>query len=128
MINKRGFTLVELIMAIIVVGIISIPISLSLGQHIRSAAVSQDYSTAINLGRFEMELVNNLAYANINSLTSANYQGYSYDVVRTVSYAQGSGATPESLKKITVDVKKSGSTTVLVSFVTYVAANVSYGI
>jgi prepilin-type N-terminal cleavage/methylation domain-containing protein len=128
MINKRGFTLVELIMAIVVVGIISIPISLSLGQHIRSAAVSEENSTAINLGRFEMELVNNLAYASINSVTSANYQGYPYDVVRTVSYAQGSGATPESLKKIAVDVKKSGSADILVSLVTYIAANVLYGI
>lgn len=125
---KKGFTLVELLMAIVVVGIISIPISLSLSQHVRSASVSEENSTAINLGRFEMEKINNTPYDDINigSFIISPYEGYNYSVTRIVTYAQGSGSTDESLKKIQVDVKKSGSADILISLVTYIAANVEY--
>lgn len=125
--NKRGFTLVELLMTIVVVGIISIPLSLSLSQHIRSTSVSQENSTAINLGRLQMEEVNNIPGASILiGTTNINYTGYPYDITRTVTYVQQ--APPESLKRITVEVRKSGSAAILVSFVTYIAANVLYGI
>jgi len=115
-------------MAIVVVGIIAIPLSLLLSQHVQSLFVSADYATAVNLARLEMERVNNLAYANINSATFSNYEGYNYNVVRTVSYAQGNAASAESLKKITVEVTKSGSATVLLSLNSYMVKNVSYGL
>jgi len=114
-------------MTIVVVGIISIPLSLSLSQHIRSTSVSQENSTAINLGRLQMEEVNNIPGASILiGTTNINYTGYPYDITRTVTYVQQ--APPESLKRITVEVRKSGSAAILVSFVTYIAANVLYGI
>ena len=128
--KRQGFTLIELIMTIVVVSICAIPLSLLVSQHITSVFQSEDYTMAINLGRFEMEKVNNMSYANIVSGSFSNYQGYSYDITRTVSYAPGggSGATAESLKKVQVDVKKAGSAIVIVSFVTYIAKNVLYGL
>jgi prepilin-type N-terminal cleavage/methylation domain-containing protein len=125
---KAGFTLVELIMAIVVVGIVSVPLSLLLSQHIESTFQSEDLTIATNLARFEMEKVNNLAYASIVNATFSNYEGYGYDLTRTFAYAQGSGLSTESLKKVTVQVRKSGSAAVLVSLISYIAKNISYGL
>lgn len=126
--RNSGFTLIELIMTIIVLAIIAIPLSLLLSQHISSVFAAEDYAAAVNLGRFEMEKVNNLAYTNIISANFPNYEGYNYDVTRTVSFAQGNAASAESLRSIRVDVRRSGSATVLLSLNTYIARNVNYGL
>jgi prepilin-type N-terminal cleavage/methylation domain-containing protein len=126
--HKTAFTLIELIMTIVVVGIVAVPLSLLLSQHIESTFQSEDLTIATNLSRFEMEKVNNLAYASIVNATFSNYEGYNYDVARTVTYAQGSDVSAESLKKITVEVRKSGSAAVLANITTYIARNVSYGL
>ena len=125
---KRGFTLIELIMTIVVVGIIAVPISLLLTQHITSTFQSEDLAMAVDLARFEMEKVNNLAFANIINYTNTTYDGYNYTVNRVVNYAQGSGATAESLKQINVTVTKSGNSIVLANITTYIAKNINYGL
>jgi len=126
--NLRGFTLVELIMTVVVVSIVAIPLSLLISQHLESVLQSQDYTAAVNLARLEIEKVNNLSYNNIVSGSFSPYQGTNYDVTRTVTYAQGDEAAAESMKKIVVDVKRSGDAAVLVSLVTYVTKNITYGI
>lgn len=125
---KTGFTLIELIMTIIIVGITAVPLSLLLSQQIRSAFDSADYTMAVNLCRFEMEKVNNSGYADIVSAGFSNYEGHSYDVARIVSYVEGNAASQESLKKIVVEVKKTGSSAVLIRLVTYITKNVGYGV
>ncbi len=122
-------------MTIVVTSIIAIPLSLLISQHMVSLFESRDHTMALNLARFEMERVNNMSYPNIRydsisigSTSFVNYQGYDYDVTRIVAYAQGSNATTERLKRITVRVTKHGSATVLVSLVTYIARNITYGI
>lgn len=126
--HNKGFTLIELLMTIVVVGIVAVPLSLMLSRHIESAFASTDYTTAVNLARFEMEKMNNADYADIGSDNFSNYEGYDYDVTRVVTYAQGNAASQESLKKITVEVKKSGSAISLISLVTYIAKNIRYGV
>lgn len=126
--HKTGFTLIELIMTIVVVGIVSIPLSLLVSAHIRSVFNSADNTLARELARFEMEKVNNTSYASISSANTSNYEGYTFDITRTVTYAQGDASSTESLKKIVVDVKKSGSAAILVSLMTYIAKNVGYGL
>lgn len=125
---KTGFTLIELVMTIVVVGIVAVPLSLFIGRNIESVFYCEDLTIALNLAKFEMEYVNNLIYVNIINASLPNYQGYNYNLTRSVTYVQGGDATAESLKKITVSVTKSGSTSVLVSLVTYIARNVSYGL
>jgi len=121
--KKKGFTLIELIMTIVVVGLIALPLSLSLTAQVQGTVKSGIDTTALNLARFEMEKVNNLAYASISSASFSNYQGYAYDVTRTVS-EQTSGS--EGLKTVTVSVTQAGSATVLASLTTYIAKNVTY--
>ncbi len=126
--DKRGFTLIELILTIILVGITAIPLSLMVFEHIESLYASEDYTLARNLARSELELVNNTAYVGILTAGFPNYQGYNYDLIRTVTFVQGNAASAESLKRITVSVTKHGSAAVLLTLATYIAKNVSYGL
>jgi len=126
--KKSAFTLIELIMTIVVVGIIALPISLTLSKHVQSVFVSQDYTTALNLARFEMEKVMNTDYASIASATTNNYLGYPYNVTTTVTYAFGTALTTESVRLATVSVTKAGSATVLVTLKNYIAKNVTWGL
>ena len=126
--HPRGFTLIELVMTMIIVSIVSIPLSLLIGAHIESVFLSERDVMAENLACREMEKVNNMTYANIATAGFSNYEGYAYDLTRTVTYVQGDGASVESLKKIQVEVKKAGETNVITRSVTYLAKNVAYGI
>lgn len=126
--RKKGFTLIELVMTIVVVSIVAIPISMLISQHLTSAIQSSTYTTALNLARFELEKVNNMAYANINSGTVLNYEEYGYDIIRTVIFVQGDASSAESLKHIRVEIKDADSSALMYSLETYIAKNVSYGI
>jgi len=126
--KKNAFTLIELIMTVVVVSIVALPISLTLSKHVQSVFVSQDYTTALNLARFEMEKVMNTDYASIASATTNNYLGYSYNVTTTVTYAFGTALTTESVKLVTVSVTKAGSAVVLVTLKNYIAKNVTWGL
>lgn len=120
-----GFTLIELVMTIVVTSIIAIPLSVSLSQHIQSVFQSQDYTMAVELGRYEMERVNKIT--NWNNIVSAPpYSLYNYDIIRTVTLI--ANTPPERLKKIQVDVRETGSATAIITFITYIAQNVNYGL
>jgi prepilin-type N-terminal cleavage/methylation domain-containing protein len=127
-IPRRSFTLIELIMTMVVMGIVAVPLSLLLMQHTQSVFKSADYATALSLARLEMEDVNNTAYAGVSSASYTNYNGYDYDLTRAVTYAYGTALSAQSLKRITVSVVKHGSATELFSLVTYIAKNVNFGL
>jgi prepilin-type N-terminal cleavage/methylation domain-containing protein len=126
--GRQGFTLIELIMAIAVIGIIALPISVTLGKHVQSVFLSQDYTTALNLARLDMEQALSTDYNSLESASFSNYQGYAYDLDRNVSYAQGNWWSSESLKLVVVSVTKAGSADALVTLKTYVAKNVTSGL
>lgn len=126
--SRRGFTLIELMMTIVVVSIVAIPLSLLLSQHISSVFQSEDYTLAVNLARLEMEQINNMNYTNIVSADFSNYQGYNYTLNRTVAYVAGDQASPESLKKMTVVLRKPNDPKALLSLVAYIAKNIAYGL
>ena len=113
-------------MTIVVVGIVAVPISLMLGAHLNSLFYSKDLTMANNLARFEMEVVNNLPYANISNANSSNYQGYAYNVYRNITYINGNATSSESTKQITVQVKKANQSAVLLELNNYASKNVRY--
>lgn len=128
--KKRAFSLIELIMTIVVVGIVALPISITLAKHVQSVFVSQDYNMALNLARFEMDKTLNTAYASIaiGTVVSNSYQGYAYDLTSTISYAYGTAVSAESVKLVVISVTKHGSATVLVTLKNYIAKNISWGL
>lgn len=126
--NNKAFTLIEFVMTIVIVGIIAAPLGLLIGQQFESVFVSREYHEAMNLARFEMERVKKMSYANIITASFTNYQGHPYDIMRTVSFVQGNAGSTESLKQVTVDLRKTGSPAILFSLKTYIARNVLYGI
>ena len=126
--NRRdGFTLLELVMAMVVMGITSVPLSLFLYQHIEGTFQAQGRTQAAELARCEMERVTNLDYDTLSTATVTNYAGQSFDLDRTVSYVQGNSASAESLKQIQVAVRRSGATEVLAELRTYRARHVQFG-
>lgn len=112
-------------MTIVVVGIVALPISITVAKHVQSVFVSQDYITALNLARLEMERILNTAYASVASATTNNYLGYAYNVATTVTETV-SGL--QAYKIITVSVTKVGSVTVLVTLKNYMVKNVTWGL
>ena len=127
---RGGFTLVELIMTMVVVGIVSIPLSFLVIGHMESIVVSSDMTIALNLARFEMEIVNSSAYTDIliGTFVNANNPNSDYDVTRIVTYEQGDDLSAESLKRITVQVTRAGDADVIISLVTFIARNITYGV
>ena len=115
-------------MTIVVVSIVAVPLSLLVFKQIDSVFGAEDFSIAQNLSRLEMEKVNNADYSNIVSQSFSNYEGYSFDLEKIVTYEYGDASSAESLKKIQIDVKRSGASSDLISLVTYLAKNVNYGI
>jgi len=115
-------------MTIVVVGIAALPISVTLAKHVQSVFISQDYTSALSLARWEMEKVLNTPYASITSAVSSNYQGYAYDVTTTVTYAFGTALTAESVKLVSISVTKAGEATVLVTLKNYIAKNAIWGL
>lgn len=128
MLKTRSFTLIETIMAMVLLAIISVTAGVFVTENMLAVVWSQDYACALNLGRMEMEVANNTSYASLSSLTTNNYQGYGFDVVRTVSFAAGGAGPGESLKLVTVEVRKHGSTVALLTLNTYIANNVTIGL
>jgi prepilin-type N-terminal cleavage/methylation domain-containing protein len=126
--RTAGFTLIELIMAIVVAAIIAIPLSVTIAAYVNGAFASQNTAMAVALAHYDIERVNKMPYASMVSVSFSNYLGYSYDVTRIVSYIQGNETSAESLKKIVVNVSRSGNPAVLASFTTYFANNIVYGL
>lgn len=119
-------------MTMVVLGIMAIPLALLVSQHLESVLQSQDHTLAVNLARFEMEMVNNMNYTDpkiaVGTHLSPDYPAYNYDVTRTVACIQGDCTIGESLKRVTVTVTKKGSSAVSASLATYLVRNITYGI
>lgn len=124
--QKYSFTLVELVMTIVILSVIGIPLSLLLSQFLVSSAFNEDLTYAAQLGRWELERTAAATFDNINSQFLSQYQGYRYDLDKTVEYLYGGVSSQESLKKITIRVYPYQGTRVLAEFVTARAKNAAF--
>ena len=125
--TASGFTLIELIMTIVIVAIVSVPLTLMLYEHVEAVFLAQDDVLSLQLARYEIERLNKMSFANIATSSQTDYLGSGYDLDVTVTYAEGSAVSAESLKDIVVEVTRTGESGVLVELETYVVKNVAFG-
>ena len=126
--RRKGFTLIELIMAIVVLAIVMIPLGAISIEYMRSVVYARELVVAEGLAKTEMAKINNLSYTDTtledgDDDTTTNYLGYAYDLRRTVSFVPG---WSNNLKQVKVMVYPTGTTVQLVELITYIA-NVSFG-
>ncbi len=122
----EGITLIELIMAMVIMAAISIPTATMIGAQIQGMAESSDMTAAGNAARLSMEKLMNTPYASIttgsgvpgNSLVVGLYT-VTWDVAET-----GSGAV--ALKNITLTSKRTGTNAVLATLYASVYNGVTY--
>ncbi|MBU0710205.1 MAG: prepilin-type N-terminal cleavage/methylation domain-containing protein [Candidatus Omnitrophica bacterium] len=127
--HKLGFTMIELIIAIVLLGITMIPLGLMSIEFVKAIPYSRDLGIAQELAKTEMAKINNLSYSDSTlddgyDNTASNYEGYLYDLRRTVNYVSGWN---NNLKEVQVRVYPSGVTVnPLTNLLAYVA-DVSFG-
>lgn len=125
--SRFGFTLTELIITIVLMGIIMIPLGLIALEFMRNIPYARDLGVATALAKTELAKINNLGFSDPASAVgydnvTAGYEGYPYDLRRTVTAGPAA-----NLKQVQVRVYPAGNTTNhLINLITYVA-NVSFG-
>lgn len=92
--RKKGFTLIELIMAIVIGAIILTPTSIIVVESVRNTFLPEYFTIASSLLEEKVEQVTNLRYGNLTNQAGSftgNFSDYSYDV--TVNYVDAGDLT-----------------------------------
>jgi prepilin-type N-terminal cleavage/methylation domain-containing protein len=81
--NERGFTLIEVLVALAILGVITVTFlhGLSIASH--GVAISDERETAKNLAESQMEYVKSQAYADSYAIAPipSEYTDYSVDII-----------------------------------------------
>ena len=110
----RGFTLIEVIVTVTIVGIIMLPIAATVIEYIRSGVVGDSIAVATNLAKREIGIINNLPYSDstlndgYDHVSSPYLAGYNFDLRRTVSLVTDASGSTSNLKKVVVKVYPTG--------------------
>lgn len=118
--KKRGFTLIEVIISIIILGVILTPFSAMVANIIRQNVYSQAQATAAALAEGELERVTNLRFSAVSAEApaafSAPFSAYTHAVA--VDYVASSdlntpvvGATDYKRVQVSVNNAVSGTIT-----------------
>lgn len=123
-----GFTLIELIITIVVISVFLALLGFSFQNIVNGLGFSNDSINALNLGRLELSITNNLLYSDARMAdrydnTTTNYQGLPYDLQRTVDIIN---PPDKNLKEVNVYIYPTGTTDLLAGFITY-TADVGFG-
>jgi len=122
--KQRGFTLIEVIIAMALLGIIAIAFLGALATASKAIIIADERATAESLARTEMEYIKNCEYEYLSAPWSyelpsnppswdtthalpASYDGYSLTVDGNLFDADGDGdidADDEGIQKITVNI------------------------
>ena len=119
-------------MVIIVLSVISVPISLVIGQYSMGFRKDENRIFAIQIARQELEKIHNTKYEDIEDLSDPEYKYGDGDEERTyavdvnVTYKEGYETADESLKKIEVEVSYGGDPDEKIKFTAYRCKNVSF--
>lgn len=124
----RGYTLIELIIAIVVLSIAVLGIALLFMEDTKASVYSKNLIQAENLARLETTKVENIAFGHTTladgyTNTTTAYEGYPLDLNRQVAIVPG---TSNNLKKVTISIYPTGTTDTIVKVIAY-KASVVYG-
>jgi len=114
-------TLMELVMAMVILGAIAIPTGSMIVNQIQGMVTSTNLTAAGNVARLEMEKLNNTAYASVLSPGSEVIPPYT---VRWTFLTTTSGTAER--KDITMTVERTGSATTFLTIYGTIAKNVVY--
>ena len=130
--NKKGFTLIEVLIAtaILAVGLTSVLVVLN--KSMNTMAVARQSAAAMNLAREEMELIKNVKYpypddptddnANNNilsrTLSDVDRSGVKFDLTRTVTDTLDNAGNAIK-KEIQVEVHPAGGTNPIITLRTF---------
>jgi len=121
--NKiRGYTLVEIVITITILGLLLIPLGIMITEFTQAIVYSRDLGVAEALARTEMAKVNNIAYGSLVTSNQTNYEGYAYDLYRTVS-----AGPVANLLQVDIKVYPAGSVTQLLAHIVTYVANATFG-
>jgi Tfp pilus assembly protein PilV len=120
--KNKGFTFIELIMIIVIVGIAVVPLIQMFTTSLKGSADAESNSIALELAQDKMEETKQLSFAAIASTSgtfASPFTAYSYQV--TVGYVDqnfNNSGSPTNYKKVEVKViHTSGTSTTLTTVV-----------
>jgi type II secretory pathway pseudopilin PulG len=141
--SRRGVSLIELILAIGLTGLLSVPLSLLLQAYLQAALDAREVAIAMQLARSELEQLESLNDAchpdldltGPSGITMDPYQGSAYALTRIVTCQVGDCATNcqtpadlhNGIKRIDIHARRSGSPRVLATLITYRAKFIVFG-
>jgi prepilin-type N-terminal cleavage/methylation domain-containing protein len=125
---KKGITLIELIMAIVIAAIILIPLSVVIVESVTHTIIPEHYTIASSLLEREMDRVSALRFSTVANEGPTSYAGSFSNYSRQVSfYYVNAGALntqvvgPTGYKRVTITISRTGLP--FVSAVTLVTDN-----
>jgi hypothetical protein len=124
----RGTTLFELVLVLALGIFLLLPLGGVIIGFVDGAHHHGELLTAANLARLEQEQLENVDdYLLIDNAFFSNYEGYPYDLRRTVTFQQGDGVSAESVKKIEVALLPAGQSREILKLSSYRTKNVVLG-
>lgn len=130
--SRRGFSLVELILVIVLSAILGIPVAMLISEQIRLSLRARDASMAMSLARMELERLeslNNFCHTDLNvgSTTIVSYAGQPFTLFRNVACQFGNcasncattGNANNGVKRIDITVARNGTTEVVATVQAY---------
>ncbi len=119
--SKDGVTLIELVMAMVILTAVAFPMAAMIGAQIQGTVESTYFTAAGNFARAQMEKLQNAAYA---SVATGSTTVSSYDLGWTVTTVTGAGGAER--KDIVLTVQRTGTSAILVTLYNSIAKDVSY--
>ncbi len=140
---RYAFTLVELVIAIVVAAVISVPAGWIIANQFEGVLFARDAAVAQNLARAEQErlsALNNFFAADLAltcpagspvTTTIPSYLGTNYTLTRRRECQSGdccnSATSSQGIKRITVQVTRNGAAAILTTLITYWTKHVTFG-
>lgn len=124
-----SFTLIEIIITIVLVGLALIPLSIMALEYVRGTFYSRDLGVVEGLAKDELSKVNSLSFNDptladgYNNITG-NYQGYPFDLQRSVNIVPGMN---NALKQVQVRIYPAGDLSRQLINITTFVASTSFG-